>query len=261
MKRYKIAILILSFLVVIEGALLIFLWVSRPKKIPKIPAARGKIAIVIDDWGYNLNNLAILKQIKYPLTVSVLPNLSYSKIISQEAHDSGFEVILHLPMAPHEKIRLEHNTIMTSMSEKTIRDIIAADLDNIAYARGVSNHMGSEAVQDSRTMSIVFSELQKRGLYFLDSRVSQGSVCPELARKMHLGFVKRSVFLDNNDNPEYIRNQIYQLKLKARVYGRAIGIGHVRRLTLQVLKDIMPELEKEGDRFVFVLELVNECMY
>lgn len=253
----------MAAIAIIEAIVIFGLVASRPKRrIVRVPPAapaveKGKIAIVIDDWGYSLNNLAILRQIKYPLTVSVLPNLSYSESISQEAKQLRFEVILHLPMEPHEKIRLEHNTIMTSMNEKTIRDIIANDLDNIAYVRGVSNHMGSEAVQDLRTMSIVFSELQKRGLYFLDSYVSSKSVNFELAHKIHLAFAKRDVFLDNKEDPEYIRSQIYKLKVKARIYGQAIGIGHNRKTTLQVLKDIMPELEKEGYRFVFVSELVK----
>ncbi len=263
-NKYKIWIIILAAVAIIEAIVIFGLAPSRPKRRmarvpPAAPAVKiGKIAIVIDDWGYNLNNLDILRQIKYPLTLSVLPNLNYSKRISQEAHRRGFEVILHLPMEPDEKVRLEHNTIMASMSEKTIRDIIADDLDNIVYAKGVSNHMGSKAVQDLKTMSVIFSELQKRRLYFLDSYVSSKSVSFELVNKIHLAFAKRDVFLDNNEDPEYIRGQIYKLKVKARTYGRAIGIGHARRITLQVLKDIMPELEKEGYRFVFVSQLVRD---
>lgn len=254
-QGYKIAILILSLIIVFQWIFIAAM--TKPQRLPRAPQVRkGKIAIVIDDWGYNLNNLALLRQIKYPLTVSVLPNLGYSKAIVQEAKRLKFEVILHLPMEPREKIRLEHNTIMTSMSEKTIRDIIAGDLDNIGYARGVSNHMGSKAAQDLRTMSAVFSELKKRGLYFLDSYVSAESVSFELAPKMGLAFIRRDVFLDNRQDAQYIRSQIHKLKTKAKIYGRAIGIGHARQLTLQVLKDIMPELEKEGYRFVFVSSLL-----
>lgn len=256
-QRYKIAIWILSLIIILQGIFIIV--ITKSKGMPKAPQViKGKIAIVIDDWGYNLNNLALLRQLNYPVTVSVLPNLSYSRIIAQEAKRLRFEVILHLPMEPCEKIGLEHNTIMTSMSEKTIRDIIAGDLDNIGYARGVSNHMGSKAAQDLRTMSIVLSELQKRGLYFLDSYVSSKSVSFQLAHKTHLAFAKRDVFLDNRQDAQYIRSQIHKLKIEAGIYGQAIGIGHARQLTLQVLKDIMPGLKKEGYRFVFVSQLVRD---
>lgn len=257
-ERYKKIILILSVLVIIESVFIIHLWISRPKRLPKIPAAiKGKIAIVIDDWGYNLNNLHILEQIKYPLTVSVLSDLNYSQIIAEELHRRGLEIILHLPMEPYEKVRLEQNTIMTYMDEPTIKSIIDRDLANVPHVLGVSNHMGSKATEDLNTMGIIFKELTKRHLYFLDSLVSSKSICSDLANKMHLLFAKRDIFLDNKEEPEYIRKQIYKLKIKAKVYGQAIGIGHDRAITLDVLKDVMPELEKEGYRFVFVSELVR----
>ena len=253
-QRYKITITILSIIIVLQG---VFIILSRPKKVPTRPVAiKGKIAIVIDDWGYNINNLNIVDQIKYPFTASILPNLSYSNRVARELHSRSFEIILHLPMEPQERYRLEKNTIMTAENEGLIKNIIGRDLANIVYAKGVSNHMGSRATEDYRTMEIVFKELKKRHLYFLDSMVSSKSVCFSLARKIGLDFAKRDVFLDNTEDPVYIRGQIYKLKMKSKYYGQAIGIGHDRRVTLEVLKEVMPELEKEGYKLVFLSELV-----
>lgn len=251
---YKIAIWILSLIVILEGIFIII--ISRPKRIPKVPVAiKGKIAIVIDDWGYNLNNLPMLDQIKYPLTISVLPNLNYSRAIAEDLHKRKLEIILHLPMEPREKYRLEKNTIMTSMDESTIRNIFNQDLADVPYVSGVSNHMGSMATDNPKTMWIIFKELKRRKLYFLDSLVSSESVCFDLAHKMHIPFAKRDIFLDNQEEPGYIKEQIYKLKTRARVYGQAIGIGHDRKITLEVLKEVMPSIEKEGYRFVFISEL------
>ena len=252
---YKIVIEFLLLIVILQG---VFIIISRPKKPSKIAVVlKGKIAIVVDDWGYNLNNLHLLDQIKYPLTMSVLPNLSYSSLVARELHTRGFEIILHLPLEPHEKYRLEKNTIMTSWDEETIKNVINQDLASITYAKGVSNHMGSRATEEPRIMEIIFKELKKRYLYFLDSIVSSKSVCSDLARKMDLGFAKRDVFLDNQEDPVYIKGQIYKLKMKAKHYGRAIGICHDRKISLEVLKEIMSQLEKEGYKFVFVSELVK----
>lgn len=259
MKRYKSAILILSILVIIEAVAIIFLWATRPKKVPKVavPIIKPRIAIVIDDWGYNLNNLDILDQIKYPLTMSVLPNLNYSKTVSEYLHQKSFEIILHLPLEPHEKYRLEKNTLMTSMDESRVINILKEDLSDVSNASGVSNHMGSKATEDARVMEIIFKELKRRNLYFLDNVVSSESICPALARKMDLLFAKRDIFLDNQPDLEYIRGQVYKLKTKAKIYGQAIGIGHDRKITLEALKEAMPALEKEGYKFVYVSELVK----
>jgi len=235
---------------------------KKPKKVIKPPRVvtrpiKGKIAIVLDDWGYNLNNVSILNEIKKPLTLAVLPNLKFSKKISQDAHQRGFEIILHLPMEPKEKYNLEKNTIRTSMNKEQVVNAVSEDLASIVYAKGVSNHMGSKATSDIKTMEIVFKELKKRGLYFLDSYVVTQSIAQETAYKTGLRFAKRDVFLDNSNDPRYIKDQIIKLAEKARLRGYAIGIGHDRRNTLQVLKEVMPELEKEGYRFVFVSELAR----
>ncbi|MDD5155315.1 MAG: divergent polysaccharide deacetylase family protein [Candidatus Omnitrophica bacterium] len=259
-RKYKIALIVLSVLLIVQGAWLIHFWqISRHKLIKAKPrvSIKGRIAIVLDDWGYNLNNLKSLSEIKYPLTLSVLPNLPYSNTIAQQALSLGYEVILHLPMEPIEKYRLEKNTILTSMNEADIRNIVDADLNNLKGVKGVSNHMGSKATDDMRTMTVIFGELKKRGLYYLDSFVSPDSVCLELAHKKQLAFARRDVFIDNKEDPDYIKSQIHKLKERARIYGQAIGIGHDRKVTIEVLKEAMPQLEKEGYRFVFVSDLVK----
>ncbi|MFA6217173.1 MAG: divergent polysaccharide deacetylase family protein [Candidatus Omnitrophota bacterium] len=255
-KAYKIIIGILLLFIIAQW----FVISKKPQPgITRKPAEKqiAKIAIVIDDWGYNSNNLEIAAQIPYPLTASILPNLPYSRSMSEALHSAGFEIILHLPMESHDKLKLEKNTILTNLNEKSIADIIAQDVESLTYVKGVSNHMGSRATEDSRTMGIIFKELKKKNLYFLDSFVSSQSVCAALARKITIPFAKRDIFLDNEQNKEYIKQQLYKLKKKADKYGQAIGIGHDRRTTLLVLKEILPELQKAGYEFVFVSELVR----
>ncbi|TRZ94120.1 divergent polysaccharide deacetylase family protein [bacterium] len=257
-RRHIVTIIVLSLLVVIEGLFILYLS-RRPFKRPPgaVILPKPKIAIVLDDWGYNLHNLKIAEEIKQPLTMSVLPNLDYSRTVCEELHKRGFEIILHLPMEPHEKINLEKNTIMVSMDQDTIRNVINSDLTNVLYASGVSNHMGSAATENSATMTVVFKELKKKKLYFLDSFVSSHSVCHNLARKIKLRFARRDIFLDNQENASYIKNQISKLKSKAKIYGQAIGIGHDHKVTLEVLKEVLPKLEKEGYQFVYLSELVR----
>lgn len=234
-------------------------FVRRPKKEVKAPprAYLGKIAIVLDDWGYSLSNTALINQIKYPLTIAVLPGLAYSKKISRDLNSRGFEIILHLPMEPKEKSALEKDTIRTSMQEKEIREIIIKDLSSVGNVKGVSNHMGSMATSDLNTMSAVFKELKKRNLFFLDSYVVASSKCQEAAERYGLRFARRDIFLDNNNELGYIKQQIQILKAKAKRNGYAIGIGHDRKNTLRALKEEMPRLEKEGYQFVFVSELAK----
>ncbi|MDD4907855.1 MAG: divergent polysaccharide deacetylase family protein [Candidatus Omnitrophica bacterium] len=259
-SKNKIIILFLLLVVILQAVVIIRLFPKKPVKVPPVAVAKaGRIAIVLDDWGYNRANIHYLNEIKQRMTISVLPHQSYSQIASFEARKKGFEVILHLPMEPgsSERVRLEPNTILSGMTEDRIKAILKDDLSNVYGVVGVSNHMGSKATADPGLMTAVLKDIKARGLYFLDSYVSSRSVVSALSRRLGVKSAKRDVFLDNSSDAAYIRGQISRLKSIARKRGYAIGIGHDRPATLAVLKAVMPELEKEGFKFVFVSELVK----
>ncbi|MCX5694465.1 MAG: divergent polysaccharide deacetylase family protein [Candidatus Omnitrophica bacterium] len=252
---YKYLGIILLFFVFV--ALILVPIHKKPPVKKKLPVVVGRIAIVIDDWGYSLNNLPIVQQIKQPLTCAILPGLKNSKLAMQELNNLGFEIILHLPMEPKEKYNLENNTITIAMDAVKIHNVFEKDLANIILARGVSNHMGSRVTEDKKTSTLVMAEAKKRNLYFFDSFVTNKSVCPILSKKIGVKFAKRDVFLDNSNDPEYIKGQLRKLKKIARNQGVAIGIGHDRKNTLLVLKEMLPQLEAEGYQFVFLSQVVR----
>jgi uncharacterized protein len=265
-NKALIAIIVLSAIVLVQGVLLLRFWPRKPKpaiKVAIVPAvpekAKAKIAIVLDDWGYNIRNDDFLANFDYPITISILPHLPYSSQIAYLANKYNHEVILHLPMEPHERkeIRLEKQVVFTHMDEKEIIQTFDDALKSVPFASGVNNHMGSKATEDERVMVILLGQLKKRKLFFLDSFVTPYSVGERLADRMNVKFAQRDIFLDNQADYKYIAGQLQALVKKARKKGFAIGVGHDRQLTLQVIRDMAPELEKQGVRLVFVSDLVR----
>ena len=233
---------------------------KRAEKVPGIKKVypNPKVAIVLDDFGYTMENVKPLFDIGLPVTFSILPNLKYSSIISKEAHERGYEVILHLPLEPHRKdVTEEVNTINSRLPKREVLARLESDMESVPDLVGVSNHMGSQSTEERELMAIIFRTLKDKGLFFLDSYVTNKSVCEEVAQKLGLRFAKRSVFLDNTLEEEHVKNQIYRLKVKAFATGSAVAIGHDRRVTVKVLSEEMPALEKEGIRFVKVSELAK----
>ena len=219
-----------------------------------------KVAIVIDDWGYNINNIELLDSIEIPLTLSILPNLPFSyKIASSQSHYKNREIIMHMPMEPEGKdIPLEKNTLMVSMNEDQALGILKAGLKTVPKAKGISNHMGSLATQDKRLIGIIMKDLKEQGLYFLDSLATPYTICQECAARAKVRFAKRDTFLDNQPDKEYISSQLDKLIKAARVSGSAVGVGHDRTLTLQVIKMRADDIIKKGDiEFVLLSELVK----
>ncbi|MFH1867446.1 MAG: divergent polysaccharide deacetylase family protein [Candidatus Omnitrophota bacterium] len=228
------------------------------KKIITDKADLKKVAIVLDDWGYNMNNIAILDSIEIPLTISVLPNLRYSYKIAHTQNPRGNrEVILHMPMEPEsDDVSLEKNTLMVSMGKREVSDIFDTALKTVPSANGISNHMGSKATKDSRLIKMVMDEMVVKDLYFLDSLATPDTVCEIEARKAGVRFAKRDIFLDNKSDKAYIVSQLNKLMAVASKNGYAIGIGHDRRLTLDALKDLSMNPPR-GIKFVLLSELVK----
>lgn len=233
----------------------------KPVAVPaplSFPKGTGKISIVLDDWGYSPRQIPLLLSIRLPLTVAVLPGLPYSTQIAHAAHAKGHEVIVHMPMeAEGPGAPRETGTIMTGMSRSQIHQELETALRSVPFASGFSNHQGSKATRDFATMEVILKELRDRRLYFLDSRVTDQSVCEEVARRVRLKFARRSVFLDNDGSPKAIQERILELARLAARKGHAIGIGHDRPHTLQVLQGAVAALEGAGYTLVPVSELAE----
>jgi len=269
--KFNIFIYILAGFIVFQTVSIGFLFVKNlklrkeisVKKIQASPARQkvkitAKAAIVLDDWGYNKKNLLALLGIKKPVTISVLPNLPYSKTIAETAHENLIEVILHLPLEAYDKTkRPEKDTICVGMSSKEVLLRLEKGINSVPYAGGVSNHTGSKATENYELMKIILNSLKKKNLFFLDSLVTNNSVCEKAARDTGVRFAKRSVFLDNQNNLQYITNQLRQVIAEAKLNKTAVGIGHDRPLTIKVINQMLREFQREGVELIYLSEVVR----
>ncbi len=259
---------------VVPVLILLIIWVSllslfyllrnyfpRPRVIPpviKVPTKKiPRIAIIIDDLGYDKKVLSEITLSPVPLTLSILPGHRYSKLIARELNKNGFETLLHLPLEPKYSPNLEKRTITTKMTDEEIRKIVSQDIKDLPGISGVNTHMGSLATTDRRVMKAVLEEIKKNNLYFVDSLTTPHSVAFSLAKKMNIPTARRNVFLDNEKNLDYIKGQIETLIEKGIKDGKAIGIGHPHPLTFQAISEMAPEIKKKGIKVVPASQIVE----
>ena len=67
----------------------------------------------------------------------------------------------------------------------------------------------------------------------------------------------RQVFLDHKESYSEILNRLDSLVSLSHSMDVAIGIGHAKPLTLEVLKNEIPKLKKKGYQFVKLSEVVR----
>ncbi len=214
---------------------------------PPVPRARPRVALIIDDIGYDRSLAEKLIALDAPLTFAVLPHSPHRKALARLADERGREVLLHLPMEPREYPAVDPGpgALLAAMTPDELLQELERDLQAVPFARGVNNHMGSRLTADADRMNQVFSVLKRRGLFFVDSRTSEESACRSAARLFQVPFAQRDVFLDHRPEPEFIRRQLSALVRLARSRGEAIGIAHPHPATYAVLREEMPRLKEE----------------
>ncbi len=218
----------------------------------------AQMAIILDDWGHNLSLVKNVEEINRPVTLSVLPHLAHSREIAEEASSHGLGVMLHMPMQPRSlKQPMEPHTILTTMPDALIVQYLDEALESVPHAEGVNNHQGSAATLDEHVMKTVLSHLKKKTLFFVDSQVISGSVAGRVAKEIGISFTKRDVFIDNKATVEAVEQQLRKAEKIALSRGRVVAIGHDKKATIEAIRTMVPELEKDGVRLVLVRELLE----
>lgn len=232
-----------------------------PEEIPKIdisPEEKPRIAIIIDDIGYDRILAEKFLELDAVITFSILPHSPFQNTISRIAHSKGFETMLHLPMEPKEypKVKPGPGALLMSMSPDQLLNQLINGLDAVPYIKGVNNHMGSKMTENSDQLYQIFSVLKQRGLFFIDSRTTSKSLCKPSSRLLQIPFAQRDVFIDHIPEPDFIRKQIKMLIRIANKKGRAVGIAHPHIETYEVFREVLPELNKKV-RLVPASEIVH----
>ncbi|MFQ5865550.1 MAG: divergent polysaccharide deacetylase family protein [bacterium] len=225
----------------------------------KLERVGGKIAVVIDDFGYDSGSLVQgFLGLDQKVTFSIIPGLKKSEEVAKVAHEHGREVMIHLPMEPQNgNFKHDEYILLTTMPPDEIRERVRSAIWSVPHARGLNNHMGSKATVNQQLLSTLMQEVEKAGLFFLDSRTNDETIAYSMAQNMKIPSGMNNTFLDAIEEEPFIRQQLYFLAEIASRRGFAIGIGHPKQLTLKVLKEEMRKLEKKGYKFVNMSEVVR----
>ena len=166
-------------------------------------------------------------------------------------------VILHQPMESVSGSGMEAKTILTSMSDSEIRRMLSDSLSQVPEAVGINNHQGSKATTDKRVMDDVMNELHHRGLFFLDSATNSYTEADGAAAEYGVPYARNDLFVDNSSDVSAIKAMIRKAAERAKEHGTYIIIGHCRPHTAEAFRQMVPQLEAEGIKFIYVSSLMN----
>lgn len=231
------------------------------KKVQEKPESRkysGRLAVIVDDCGYDMSSVRTLLNTGLPLNFAVLPYKPYSSDVLEMIKSDGRVAILHLPMEPVDRSAMSEgsSTICTDMSKDKILELTRKAINSLPGVSGVNNHQGSKATADSATMTTVLQELRNQDLFFVDSRTSSKSVARDKAVAMGVPTARNDIFLDNSSDVQAIRKQIYKAMDIAEKNGSAIAICHARPNTAKAWSMYAEEIKNTGIELVPITDLL-----
>ena len=209
---------------------------------PKMP----RIAILIDDLGYNRHGMDSSLLLPTEVALAILPSTPFAMQTATSAQKQKRITLLHAPMENQRELKLGPGGLYAKMTEEELKATLSKDLDGLPGIQGVNNHMGSLLTTKADSMAWVMETLKSRSLFFIDSLTSPKSVAKKTAQEYGLATVSRDVFLDNIRTEAAIDKQFTRLLKLARKHGSALAIGHPYPETMSYLKKRLSNLEHDG---------------
>lgn len=204
--------------------------------------AAPRLSIIIDDIGQDPAVGRRAVALPFPAAIAVLPFLPASTEIARAAHENGKEVLLHQPMENLARTSLGPGGLTLAMERAEIIAALGNAIDSVPHCVGVSNHTGSLLTQEPLQMGWVMSELDRRGLYFIDSRTTHHTVALTAAELEAVPVLRRDVFLDNQRTEQYLTSALERAVEHASRHGYAVIVAHPYDVTLTFLESRIREL-------------------
>jgi uncharacterized protein len=226
-------------------------------------ADKPRIAVVIDDFGLTYKANVPDEDwyaLDFPATFAVMPESPRTKEAARRTKEAGHELIIHFPFDPFLTLDLDKRDATAGDLER-VRKLLDKSFKDIPGPVGINNHRSYKATQNRPLMAAFMPLLKDRGVYFLDSVVSNRTVAYDEARSAGLPALKNTIFIDTAEvhTKDFCAKMLRRASVLARKNGSAIAIGHhYFHGTYDCLREQVPLLRAEGFEFVKASALVTK---
>ncbi|MCF8474687.1 MAG: divergent polysaccharide deacetylase family protein [Emcibacter sp.] len=234
-------------------------WKEYAKPI-EITDDRPMIAVIITGIGLNSasSDMAIMR-LPEEIDMGFSPYGRNLQNWMDKTRQYGHESFLMIPTEP---IKYPENdpgphTLLSGVSTRDNLKKLDWLLSQVTGYVGVINEMGSKLTTLEEDMLPILTDLNDRGLMFLDSRSSRFTVAAKLARRISMPRAVNNIFIDNIKGSVEINQNLLQLENTARTYGAAIGVAEAIPLSITEIEKWSKNLEQRGLRLVPITAIAN----
>ncbi len=164
--------------------------------------------------------------------------------------------MVHLPLAAINYNKPELDTLNPNDSKERIFKKIKQIKKDFKDLRYINNHTGSLFTSNEEAMRKLYEALKNQNIFFVDSKTIGNSKANKIAKELSMPYIQRDVFLDNEDDVNYVKKQLESAVKLAQKKGFVIAIGHPRKNTFKALEQSKDLLK--GVDLVYLSEIYGK---
>ena len=164
----------------------------------------------------------------------------------QNSQDVSCVKLVHLPLAAIDYNKPGLDTLNPNDSKERIFKKIKQIKKDFKDLRYINNRTGSLFTSNEEAMRKLYEALKNQNIFFVDSKTIGNSKANKIAKELNVPYIQRDVFLDSEDDVDYVKKQLENAVKLAQKKGFAIAIGYPRKNTFKALeqsKDLLKGVE------------------
>jgi uncharacterized protein len=222
---------------------------AREVSLSVIHSDAPKIAIMLGGMGLNAGlTEKAMKELPGDVTFAFAPYGENLQEQVDKARANGHEVMLQLPMEPM-GYPANNPGPKTLLAEAPLDDNIASlrwHMSRFQGYTGITNYLGARMLGSASALKPVLSEVQKRGLLYLEDNSAALTASQDIAKQIKLPLRRGELVIDADPNRDSIMAALELLEAQARSNGAAIGTGSGLAITTDTVKEWAAGLRERG---------------
>lgn len=235
-------------------------WQAYASPIEPLAKDRPIVALIIGGMGISENstNYAIT-QLPPAVTLAFAPYGNGLQRWMDRARARGHETLIELPMEPFDYPNNDPGpyTLLSKSEPAQNIDRLHWLLTRGSGYVGVTNYQGARFITDTKALEPIFTDLQERGLMYVDHPGVRRSKTQEMALAVDMPLSQGSSQIDPKLNKYAIDEALLRLEEQAKREGIAVGFGSGFPLTIDRIDAWSKKLEERGVTLVPVSATVS----
>ncbi|MAF48075.1 MAG: divergent polysaccharide deacetylase family protein [Rhodospirillales bacterium] len=220
-------------------------WQEYARPFPK-DNKRARVAVIIRGIGLGrASTLAAINQLPAAFTLAFSPYTNNLENWMGMARSAGHETLIDLPMEPNDFPVSDPGPLamLTDLEDAQNIGRLKRLLGLAPGYVGVIQVMGSKFAASEASLTPVLSEVQKRGLLYVDGGEIRNGLAVKVVRSMALPWTSVTLSIDGIASGAAINARLADLENRARKDKSAVGLAQPYPVTVRSLVEWVKSLE------------------